>query len=186
MQTSEPMTVDAFDSIRALMGDVPFHPSKEADADKKVDEIVVPSSASHVITKNIVLKDGTYASVTSSEAVNFNGDLHDSKLTHLRKLVCAGDILLGTVTCVCLTKLALRTKQQINRLTAESVMTIAGVGKLAEVKRGSRIGVYSDCLERLTQCARILMDPALKERSLKLFLASCHTGIFLSISIVHI
>ena len=51
-----------------------------------------------------------------------------------------------------------------------------GVGKLAERKRGVRVGVYADCLDRLTQCARILLDPSLREKQRDVFLQSCHVA----------
>ena len=43
-------------------------------------------------------------------------------------------------------------------------MTVAGVGRLAELKRGARVGVHADCLDRLSQCCRILCDPAVRAK----------------------
>ena len=71
--------------------------------EKKAEE-QVPTTI--VQTKNIVLADGTYASVTTTETVG--GAAADDAVPHLRKLVSGGDILLGTVAGVCLTKMALK------------------------------------------------------------------------------
>ena len=166
------MLVDAFDAIRSQVGDMPFHNIKEVDVDgKRGDDKPAVTST---VTKNVVLKDGTYASVTSTEVIG--GPAKEEKLTHIRRAICSGDILLGTVLCVCLTKLTLKTKSQANRLTGETMLIIAGVGKFAEMKRGTRVGVYADCLERLTQCARVLLDPSAREKTAATFLKSCHSA----------
>ena len=54
-----------------------------------------------------------------------------------------------------------------------SLLSIAGIGKLAEQRRGTRVGVYADCLDRLTLCARLLLDPALQTKCKGKFLSSC-------------
>ena len=107
------MLCDAFDAIRSLLGDPPFALLSDQDGDKKVEETITKTT-----TKNIVLADGTYSSVTSTETIG--GGAHttsDDAMPHLRKLVSGGDILLGTVACVCLTKMALKTDKDTNRLT---------------------------------------------------------------------
>lgn len=165
----ESMLFDAFEAIRGLFGDPPFLLLKDSDLDsKKTEDAVVTTT----VTKNIVLSDGTYASVTSTETIG-GSNLEAEKLPHLRKLVSSGDILLGTVACVTLTKMALRANKEVNRLTMGALLTIAGVGKLAELKRGTRVGVHADCLDRLTHCCRVLLDPVLQERMKPIFLKSC-------------
>ena len=64
----------------------------------------------------------------------------------------------------------------MNRLTAESVLIIANIGKYAEIKRGTRVGVYADCLERLTQCIHILLDTTITPTTKTQFLSSCHVA----------
>lgn len=160
------MLGDAFDAIRGLLGDPPFSLIKDTDvAEKKTDEAVTT-----VVTKNIVLKDGTYATVTSTETVG--GGQAEETLSHMRRLVSTGDILLGTVACVALTKLALKAQRDVNRITMGAVLTIAGIGRLAELKRGQRVGVHADCMDRLSQCGRILLDPVVREKSGRNFLES--------------
>jgi coatomer subunit beta len=161
------MLSDAFDAIRALLGDPPFHALKD-EVEKKQEE---HPGTTVTTTKNIVLADGTYASVTSTETVG--NTTSEESMPHLRRLVSGGDILLGTVVCVCLTKIALKGSEQ-HKLSTGALVTIAGVGRLAELKRGNRIGVHADCLDRLAQCVRILLDPTVREKLGDTFLQSCH------------
>jgi coatomer subunit beta len=161
------MLIDAFEALRGLIGDPPYISLKEEAATKKADDIITTT-----VTKNVVLSDGTYASVTSTETV---GGAHSEleKLPHLRRLICTGDIFLGTVASVCLTKLALKAVEDKNRLVLGALLTAAGVGRLAESKRGSRVGVFADCLDRLSQCCRVLLDPNFQEKVKDVFLSSC-------------
>ena len=97
------------------MGDPPYTLLKDLEvAEKKTEEAVTT-----VVTKNIVLKDGTYATITSTETVG--GHQTDESLPHIRRLIGAGDILLGTVACVCLTKLALKAQRDVNRFDDERI-----------------------------------------------------------------
>lgn len=161
------MLNDAFEAILGLLGEPPFTIIKEGDEGKKSEDNVITT----VKTKNIVLADGTYASVTHTETVG-TGNL-DDKMPHLRRLISIGDILLGTVTCVSLTKLALKATVDTNQLIMRTLLITAGIGRLAELKRGSRVGVHADCLDRLSQCCRILLDPSLQDKLKYIFIESC-------------
>lgn len=164
------MLADAFEAVRGLLGDPPFQQIKDTEtAEKKSEDAPIVTT----VTKNIVLSDGTYASVTSTETVGGSGQ-DSEKMPHLRRLVSTGDILLGTVVCVTLTKIALKSAGgHGHRSTMGALLCIAGIGKLAEQRRGNRVGVHADCLDRLTLCARLLLDPALQQKSKDLFLSSC-------------
>jgi coatomer subunit beta len=155
------MVVDAFDAIMGLLGEGPY-----LSAEKVAEEGISPVTTT--VTKNIVLADGTYASVTSTETV---GGAVQEALPHLRKLVIGGDMLLGTVVAVTLTKLALKSTVDpnlkgvvSNRLVSSAVLVAAGIGKVAESKSKGANGVHADCIDRLTSCCRILLDPAVRER----------------------
>ena len=165
--SGESMIADAFEAIRALLGDPPFISAKDAE-DKKPEESTATTITN---TKNIVLADGTYASVTTTETIG--GTAADEAQPHLRKLVSGGDILLGTVASVCLTKMSLKATKEKNKMVAGVLMTVAGVGRLAELKRGPRVGVHADCLDRLSQCCRILCDPSVRSKMADTFLKSC-------------
>lgn len=156
--------------IRRLLGDPPFTTIKEAEAsaEKKADNEVVTS----VVTKNIVLSDGTYGSVTSTETIG--GPVREAETqSTLRQLICGGNLLLGTVVAVTLTKISLKiTGANANRVKLGALLTIAGLGRFAESKRGNRIGVYSDSLERLALCSRILLDPSVGQKLIPVLLNS--------------
>ena len=116
------MLTDAFDAIRSLLGDPPFALMSDLDGDKKTEEATITKTT----TKNIVLADGTYSSVTSTEIIGGgSNNSSDDAMPHLRKLVSTGDILLGTVACVCLTKMALKTDKEFNKLTLGTLPPIA-------------------------------------------------------------
>ena len=115
------MLVDAFDAIRSLLGDPPFALMSDLDGDKKTEEATITKTT----TKNIVLADGTYSSVTSTEIIGGgSNNSSDDAMPHLRKLVSTGDILLGTVACVCLTKMALKTDKDFNKLTLGAIPSL--------------------------------------------------------------
>jgi coatomer subunit beta len=164
------MLADAFDAVHELLGEPPFSLVKEADATKKVEEAVTTTT-----TKNVVLQDGTYASVTKTETTG-GCSAAAEKMSHMRKMVSGGDILLGTVVCVSLTKLALKAQgssKDANRMSMGALLSAAGVGRLAEIKRANRVGVHADCVERLTLCCRVLLDPAMQEKLKPIFLKAC-------------
>jgi len=166
------MLVDAFEAIRALLGDPPFSANKELETEKKVEEAVTTTTI-----KNVVLADGTYATVTTTETTG--GAAETDSVPHLRRLVSAGDVLLGTVASVCLTKIALKAirgavdTKEAGRITTGALVTCAGVGRMAEQKRGTRVGVHADCLSRLSQCCRILLDPGVRDKMADTWLSTC-------------
>jgi len=163
--TGELMMENAFDTLVGLVGSPPFLSGK--DVEEKKDAPVTT-----VTTKNVVLKDGTYATVTET---NTTGGADTVVVPHMRKLIIAGDILLGTVVAVCCTKMALSMDNN-DKVRAGTLQMIAGVGRLAELKRAGRTGVHADCLDRLSQCARVLLDPEVKKTMGPIFLKSGHAA----------
>jgi coatomer subunit beta len=163
---------DALTAIQALLGEPPFLYDKDGEGGKKADDAVTT-----VITKNVVLADGTYATVTHTETTG--GHKADDAVPHLRKLICGGDVLLGTVVGVCLTKMALKSSGRGkdlkvgNKFVIAALLVCAGVGSLAQNRKGLRLGVNADCIDRLSQCCRILLDPKVRAKLEKAFLASC-------------
>ena len=165
--TGESMMCNAFEVLRDLAGPPPFLNKETLLGDAKKE-----GTARVEVTKNIVLADGTYASVTETTGAAEAG-ITDEVVSNLRRLIVAGDIFLGTVLAVSCTKLALRLAGD-DSVHAGTLQVIAGVGRLAETRRAGRAGVHADCLDRLSQCARILLDPAVKKVLAPLFLQSGH------------
>jgi coatomer subunit beta len=169
--TEQSMLLDAFEAIKVLIGEPPFAALKDGEVTTKRSE---ESPATTLVTKNIVLADGTYASVTSQETVHNIDTNTDIKMSHMRKLICMGDILLGTVASVSMTKLTLKADAELMpKLSLDTLLVAAGVGKLADLKRGNRVGVHADCLERLSQCVRVLLDPNVRNILKPIFIQSC-------------
>lgn len=159
------MVNDAFDTIISLLGEPPFSVQKNPD-EKKVEE-----ASTTVTIKNVVLADGTYATVTKTETV---GGAVEEVVPHLRKHVCGGDVLLATVCSASLTKICLKSsKDSQQKHIKKALMVIVGVGRMAELKRGERVGVYADSLDRLTIFTRMLLDPALSSKLTPTFLQTC-------------
>ena len=165
--TGEPMMEGAFDVLQGLAGSPPFLSAKDKDDAKKKDAAITT-----VVTKNVVLADGTYATVTETST---SGGTPEETVPNLRKLIIAGDVLLGTVVAVCCTKMSLHMAHK-DHVRAGTLQTIAGVGRMAELRRTGRTGVHADCLDRLSQCARVLLDPAVRSVLGPIFLQSGHAA----------
>ena len=166
--TGNSMMIDAFEVLQSCAGTPPFI-KKDIDitASGKKDEQRIE------ITKNIVLADGTYASIT--ETSGGNDANADEAVPNLRKLIIAGDIFLGTVLAVCCTKMALSLSNN-DFVSSGSLQIISGIGRLAEIKSAGRTGVHADCLDRLSQCARLLLDPNVKKSFANIFVKSGHNA----------
>jgi coatomer subunit beta len=161
-ESGSPMILNAFQTLANLAGPAPFIKKEE---EKKTDSPVRTE-----VTKNIVLADGTYASVTETNEV---AQAQDEAVSHIRKHILAGDIFLGTVLSISCTKMALRLVNN-DEAYAGALEIIAGIGRLTESKTEGRAGVHADCLSRLSQCARVLLDPSVKESLAPIFEKSGH------------
>jgi coatomer subunit beta len=154
--TSETIS-DAFDAITGQTGEPPFLANKKENGEKS-DELVAPK----IVTKNVVLADGTYATQTVySESKKAIAD----SVPMLRKLLIAGDVFLGEVLASSLTKLCLRATDegnmdgvQLKKMVAKSVLIMCGIVKMAEVTVSAQRSSLSDCKERISLCCRALLD----------------------------
>ena len=168
-ETVQTMITDAFDAIKSLMGEAPLIASREGSHLNQDLSMVTK-------TKNVVLSDGTYASITNTEAI---GGPSDEAMSNMRKLLCGGDVLLGTVISVSLTKIALKASslnicsKVCRNLTIGALETCSIVGKFLESKSGTRNGVHADCLDRISQCCRLLLDPSVREKMSTIYIRSC-------------
>ena len=169
------MLLAAFERMSGMLGESPF----ELKSDKKgAEESKVETVTT---TKNVVLQDGTYASVTSTEQVGGPENDAEAPVSMLRRLVCEGDILLGTVCVATMTKLSLKAASTASAdamysTKSQTLLAAAGIGRLAETKRGLRVGVYSDCLDRLSQCCRVLLVPEVKSKMGDTYTLACRAA----------
>jgi len=182
---SAELLLESYRTIREHLGNAPYTTAGAAAAAAASEAAVKDSGAA--TTKNVVLKDGTYASVTTDNSAAEAAAKEAASTKYLRKLVVSNsDILLGTCACVCLTKLNIKlltitefnqskggattNMKDTNKITLETLQCCAGVASLAENKRAGRVGVYADNLSRLAQCCRILLDSELRSRLADVFL----------------
>lgn len=152
----------AFDAIKEDAGEGPY-----LIKTKEKDEKPAESSAPKVVTKNVVLADGTYATQTIySEAKQVVGDSTPA----LRRMLLGGDVFLGEVMAATLTKLCLRAGEipemdasKLKSMVADSVLMMCGVVKMAEVSVSAQRSSLADCQERITLNCRALIDPKVSE-----------------------
>jgi coatomer subunit beta len=155
---------EAYDAVIEQTGEPPFivKSKDNAEADKQ------PDTTPKIITKNVILSDGTYATQTIySEATKVTA--HDST-PPLRRMLIGGDVFLGEVVASCLTKLCLRFADfpdsdpiALKKMTATSVLVMCGIVKMAEVTVSAQRSSLSDCQERITLNIRTLLDPKMTD-----------------------
>jgi coatomer subunit beta len=152
---------ETFDDICKEIGSTPFVLAEEPTPASSGQ-----ADAPKLVTKNVVLADGTYATQTSyTSAKPVEATDNTPKLR--RMIVTNGDIFVAETLVSCLTKLVLQFPTPDKQRTAQTVMLLCAVTKLAENNRSPNLSQrtsYSDCQERCTMCCRILLDP--KTRSL--------------------
>lgn len=161
-ESSDSIT-EAYETIIAQAGDPPFSLSKESEEERKKRAEAEAAAAPKIVTKNVVLADGTYATQTVySEKKTV---AHDSTPA-LRRMLIAGDVFLGEILASTLTKLCLRgaslnmSAVQLKAMVAKSVLIMCGIVKMAEVVVSAQRSSLSDCQERVSLCCRALLDPA--------------------------
>jgi coatomer subunit beta len=109
----------------------------------------------------VVLADGTYATQSSYSTAKAL-DATDN-VAKLRKLVVHhGDIFVAETLAAALTKLVLLFPTPDKQRTAQTVLILCAITKLAESNNASSMAQrssLSDCQERCSTCCRILLDP---------------------------
>jgi len=154
-------TVEAsFDEITNLMGDSSFVLKKD---EKQAQEKAAAEAAAgpKMVTKNIVLSDGTYATQT----VYTEAKKVDDSTPSLRKMLVGGDVFLGSVVSSSLTKLCLRASDlsisagKVKEMTMKTLLVMCALVKMAEVTVSAQKSSLADCKERITLCCRALLDP---------------------------
>jgi len=158
---------EAFEEITAQLGEPPFlvHPEDKAAKEKAVAEA---AAGPKIVTKNVVLADGTYATQTVYNEPK--KAVIDDSTPSLRKMLLGGDVFLGTIVGSALTKICLRASDlpeissvEVKAMTAKSVLIMCGVVKMAEVNPSPQKSSLSDCKDRLSMCCRCLLDPKAEE-----------------------
>ena len=149
---------EAFEEIMTQLGDPTFLVRQE---DKAASE---RAAGPKMVTKNVVLADGTYATQTVyTEAPKAKVD---DSTPPLRRILLGGDVFLGAIVSSALTKLCLRASElpeidpvETKAMTAKTVLVMCGVVKMAEVNASPQKSSLADCRDRLSLCTRALLDP---------------------------
>lgn len=149
---------ETFDEIVKEVGSTPFVIADEIDEEK--DENDTPK----LVTKNVVLADGTYATQTSYTQAKA---VEEDKTPKLRKMIVVhGDVFVAETLASSLTKLNIQFPCVDKPRTARTVLILCAICKLAEsgtaVSMAQRSSA-SDCQDRCTLCCRILLDPKTRE-----------------------
>uniref|UniRef100_A0A7S1UYW3 Coatomer subunit beta n=1 Tax=Grammatophora oceanica TaxID=210454 RepID=A0A7S1UYW3_9STRA len=154
---------DAYDAIMEQLGEANFIIAPDEAA---AEDEAAATAAPKMITKNVVLADGTYATQTVySEAPK----PEVSNMPNLRKMLVGGDVFLGTLVASSLTKMCLRAEDvgvaaaTVKKWTVDSLLMMCAIVKVAEVTVNAQRSSLSDCTERMTLCCRALLDPKAKE-----------------------
>jgi len=157
--TSPENADETFDDIIKEVGSTPFV------IQEKVKPKEGEGEAPKIVTKNVVLADGTYAtqtSYTSAKPVEAN-----DKTPKLRKMIVhQGDIFVAETLVSSLTKLLLLNTVPDKQRVAKTVLICCAVTKLAESGSSPSVAQrssLSDCQERCSMCCRILLDPKTRD-----------------------
>jgi len=143
---------DTFDEIVKEIGSTPFVIEEITEEDD--------SDTSKLVTKNVVLADGTYATQTSYSQSKIMEDT--DKTPKLRKMIVVhGDVFVAETLASSLTKLVLQFPSVDKPRTAKTVLILCAICKLAEsgatVSMAQRSSA-SDCQDRCSMCCRVLLD----------------------------
>ena len=167
------MITDSFTTITEQLGEPPFV-TLQAEENKKED--AAATEAPKLITKNVVLSDGTYATQTVYSEASKPAAVTDGTPS-LRRMIASGDVFLGEILGAALTKLCLRAKQSesfdpvtLKTMTVKTCLILCGLVKMSEVTVSAQRSSWMDCQERLTLCTRALLDPKAEELLRKTFL----------------
>ena len=163
-ESAESLT-EAYEAITEQAGEPPFLPDMK---DKEESEAAI-DAAPKIVTKNVVLADGTYATQSVYTEAPKASYKHDNTPA-LRRMLIDGDVFLGEILASSLTKLCLRAGELpefdpivLKKMTANSVLIMCGIVKMAEVTVAAQRSSLSDCQERITLNTRALLDPKAKE-----------------------
>jgi len=165
---------EAFDCLLANAGQPPYLPKSTPAMKEGVGEGGREGGnapGQQLVSKSVVLADGTYATQVAMVPVPGgagSGKLgaEDKSSPAFRRALLEGDVFLGGLLVSSLTKLTVQALEtagpldpECKEMQAKTLLVACGVGRMAEVKAQGNVGAYADVLERITVCARVLLDP---------------------------
>jgi len=171
------LCTSTFEELSNAVGKPPYN---DFFATKTVTTPKAPEdSGPTAVTRSVVLSDGTYA--TQVEYIK-KPPINDRTLNipMLRKIILAGDVFLGGALCGAMTKLTLRSikagQSNTKSMQLQTLHVICGVAKVAEVVSHGNSSTFADSLERISLCAKVLLDPSTAHLLDTTFLEKCRTS----------
>lgn len=156
---------EAFEGITKEVGEANFV-LKNEEKQAKEKAAAAANAGPKMVTKNVILSDGTYATQTIySEPKKI-----EDNTPPLRKMLIEGDVFLGSVIASTLTKLCLRARDmpgdfsgvETKKMTMTTCLIMCAIVKMAEITVTSQKSSLADCSERITMCTRALLDPKIE------------------------
>lgn len=151
---------ETFDDIVKEVGSTPF-----VIAEEKKEETTEADNKPKIVTKNVILADGTYATQTSYTQAKTVGVV--DKTPKLRKMIVVqGDIFVAVTLAAALTKLVMLFPGPDKPRTAKTVLILCAICKLADSTTTASLAQRSsvaDCQDRCSMCCRILLDTKTRE-----------------------
>lgn len=156
---------EAFEGIAKELGEANFV-LKNDEKQAREKAAAAASAGPKMVTKNVILSDGTYATQT----VYSEPKKIEDNTPPLRKMLIEGDVFLGSVLASTLTKLCLRAKDmpgdfsgvETKKMTMTTCLIMCAIVKMAEITVTSQKSSLADCSERITMCTRALLDPKIE------------------------
>jgi coatomer subunit beta len=156
---------EAFEGIAKELGEANFV-LKNDEKQAREKAAAAASAGPKIVTKNVILSDGTYATQT----VYSEPKKIEDNTPPLRKMLIEGDVFLGSVLASTLTKLCLRAKDmpgdfsgvETKKMTMTTCLIMCAIVKMAEITVTSQKSSLADCSERITMCTRALLDPKIE------------------------
>jgi len=157
---------EAFSDVTTQLGEPPF-------VKTKVEEVKKDKEEPKLVTKNVILADGTYA--TQTVYTEAKREKHEDTTPSLRKMIVGGDVYLGSIVSSTLTKMCLRASYlleavAVKDMVVKSVLAMCGIVKMAENCNAAHQSNQADCKDRVTLCIRVLLDPVANEKFKDIFL----------------
>lgn len=159
--SSSQEVTEAFDSIRANIGSLPLH-EEETEEEKKTAGADDESNQPKVITKTVIMPDGSYGTetiVVDPTQVKKEGANPDDELPLRKVLKSAEDDFLASCVSITLTKLAVKQKKNLqikkfNSMAVEAALVICAMLK------GQKKNNDLNNNQRMQVCLKILTSPA--------------------------
>lgn len=154
---------EALQAIRNSLGELPLSLSLELnEASRDMFDEHPDSPTGTLVSKTVVLADGTYAQQSHIEYKKPVLSLSAPEAISLRSFLLDGEFFLATSIANALTKLSLRATcadpDVINHLSSQTLLAIVSMLRLGEVYHGEK-SMDGDTVRRLKQCIHALMFP---------------------------